>query len=87
MSQKPRSLDEVRDRIHVKRYSIFNKQVFRKRIRRHILFHNERYPGGLGVPAAEFFRTCSAVARSVVPSIQGYALSAVLSLCRKVRGL
>ena len=41
----PRLLDQVRDRLRVKHYSIRTEQAYLGWIKRFILFHGKRHPG------------------------------------------
>jgi hypothetical protein len=49
---KPRLLDQVRDVIRVKHYSIRTEQAYVQWIKRFILFHGKRHPSEMG--EAEF---------------------------------
>jgi sensor c-di-GMP phosphodiesterase-like protein len=42
--EKPRLLDQVREKIRLKHYSIRTEQVYLDWIRRYILFHDKRHP-------------------------------------------
>lgn len=42
-------LDEVRDRLHLKHYSLRTERAYVGWIKRYILFHGKRHPRGLGV--------------------------------------
>jgi len=41
---KPKLLDQVRDTIRLKHYSLRTEQAYSDWIRRFILFHNKRHP-------------------------------------------
>ncbi|MBA2592594.1 MAG: phage integrase N-terminal SAM-like domain-containing protein [Gammaproteobacteria bacterium] len=45
---QPRLLDQVRDRIRRKHYSIRTEQAYVDWIRRFVLHHNKRHPGTWG---------------------------------------
>jgi hypothetical protein len=45
---KPKLLDQVRDVIRRRHFSIRTEQAYVDRIRRFILFHNKRHPAGMG---------------------------------------
>ena len=74
----PKLLDQVRDRIRVKHYSIRTETQYVQWIRRFILFHGKRHPRDLGAPEVETFLTHLAAAT------QNQSLSALLFLYREV---
>ncbi len=80
----PRLLDQVRDRIRVKHYSLRTQDAYLHWIRRSIFFHGKRHPRAMGGPEVEAFLTDLAVAGRVAPSTQNQALSALLFLYREV---
>ncbi len=43
-TEKPRLLDQVREKIRLKHYSVRTEQVYLDWIRRYILFHDKRHP-------------------------------------------
>ena len=47
MSDRPRLLEQVRERVRVKHYSIRTEQAYTGKIKRFILFHGKRPPLGL----------------------------------------
>jgi hypothetical protein len=49
----PRLLDQVRDTIRLKHYSIRTEQSYLGWARRFILFHNKRHPRDMGAVACE----------------------------------
>ena len=77
-------LDQVRDVIQTKHYSIRTEQAYVDWIRRYILFHNKRHPNEMGSREIETFLTHLAVERNVAASTQNQALSALLFLYRHV---
>lgn len=81
---KPRLLDQVRDAIRVRHYSIRTEEAYLQWIRRFILFHNKRHPKDLGEAEVESFLTYLAARQNVSASTQNQALSAVLFLYRQV---
>jgi hypothetical protein len=44
MQNPPKLIDQVRDRLRVKHYSIRTEQVYVDWIRRYIFFHDKRHP-------------------------------------------
>lgn len=83
----PRLMDQVRDRLRLKHYSIRTETAYLGWIKRFILFHGKRHPAELGKPEVEAFLTALAVERNVAASTQGQALSALLFLYGEVLGL
>jgi integron integrase len=77
-------LDQVRDRIRVKHYSIRTETQYVQWIRRFILFHDKRHPKDMGAPELEAFLTHLAVEGNVAAATQNQALSALLFLYREV---
>lgn len=85
MNERPRKLlDQMRDLIRVKHYSIRTEQAYVNWARRYILFHNKRHPREMGAPEIAAFLTHLAVDRNVAASTQNQALAALLFLYQKV---
>jgi len=59
----PRLLDQLRDRLRVKHYSIRTEDAYLDWVRRYIRFHNKQHPRNLGANALEKFLTHLAVDR------------------------
>src|SRR5664279_1337425 len=81
-----RLLDQVRDRIRFRHYSIRTEQAYVDWIKRFIHFHGKRHPAAMGAAAVELFLTDLAVARKVSASTQNQAQSALLFLYKDVLG-
>ena len=77
-------LDQVRDAIRLKHYSIRTEQAYVNWIKRYIYFHNVRHPAEMGAPAVQAFLTHLAVEGNVAASTQNQALSALLFLYKEV---
>ena len=87
-SGKPRKLlDQVRDRVRTKHYSIRTEEAYVGWIRRFVLFHNKQHPREMGKRDIESFLTYLAVDSKVSASTQSQALSALLFLYRDVLDL
>ena len=86
MKERPRLLDQVRDKLRTKHYSIRTEKSYVDWIRRFILFHNKRHPQEMGAVEVEQFLTHLAVVGKVAASTQNQALSAILFLYREVLG-
>lgn len=84
MDGKPRLLDQMRERIRLKHYSIRTERVYCEWVKRFIRFHQYRHPQEMGAQEIEAFLTELAVARNVSASTQNQALSALLFLYKEV---
>lgn len=85
----PKLLDQVRDKIRVKHYSIRTETQYLQWIKRFILFHGKRHPRDrdLGAAEVEAFLSHLATEGNVSASTQNQALSALLFLYREVLGI
>ena len=86
MAPKPRLLEQVRERLRLKHYSIRTEQAYLDWIKRYTLFHGKRHPAAMGKLEAEGFLTHLAVDRKVAASTQNQALSGILFLYKEVLG-
>jgi len=69
--KKPRKLlNQVRDVMRVKHYSICTERSYIGWIKRFILFHEKRHPKDMAEPEVEAFLTWLAVNRNVAKSTQ-----------------
>ena len=82
----PKLLDQLREKIRVRHYSIRTETQYVHWAKRFILFHNKRHPNVMGAPEVEAFLTHLAVEGNVAASTQNQALSALLFLYREVLG-
>jgi integron integrase len=83
-ADKPRLLDQLRERIRLRHYSIRTEDTYVDWVRRFILFHGRRHPSEMGKVELEAFLTHLAVERNVAASTQNQAKSALLFLYREV---
>jgi integron integrase len=83
-SRKPKLLDQVRQTIRTRHYSIRTEEAYVQWIKRFILFHDKRHPREMGVKEVEQFLSDLAVNRHVAASTQNQALSAILFLYQEV---
>lgn len=83
-ADKPRLLDQLRERIRLRHYSIRTEDVYVDWVRRFILYHGRRHPAEMGKVELEAFLTHLAVERNVAASTQNQAKSALLFLYREV---
>jgi len=82
--QKQKLLDQVRDAIRLRHYSIRTEEAYTHWIKRYILFHHKTHPRELGEAHVSAFLTHLAVDKHVAASTQNQALSALLFLYRDV---
>lgn len=80
----PRLLDQVRDRIRLKHYSIRTEHAYLGWIKRYILYHDKRHPKELGAPEVTRYLSYLASHKNVSASTQNQALNAILFLYRVV---
>lgn len=83
---KPKLLDQVRDRIRVKHYSYKTEKTYVEWIKRFILFHKKRHPADMGTLEVEQFLNHLAQEKRVSSSTQNQAFAAVLFLYREIIG-
>ena len=84
MDDKPKLLDQVREQIRLRHYSIRTETVYLQWVRRFIRFHKYRHPQEMGAPEVEAFLSDLAVRGDVSASTQNQALSAILFLYKQV---
>ena len=82
----PRLLDQVRDTIRRKHFSLRTEQTYVHWIKRFILFHGKRHPREMGAAEATMFLNHLARERHVASATQNQGLSAILFLYREVLG-
>ncbi|OIQ84582.1 tyrosine recombinase XerC [mine drainage metagenome] len=83
-ARAPKLLDQLRDAIRTKHYSLRTEQAYVQWVRRYIHFHGLRHPAELGKEHVEAFLTSLAVERHVSASTQTQALSALLFLYKEI---
>lgn len=76
MEGKPRLLDQVREQIRLKHYSIRTERVYCEWVKRYIRFHGYRHPVYMGAPEVEAFLFGLVVHRDTSASTQNQALTA-----------
>jgi hypothetical protein len=81
---KPKLLDQVRDVIRRKHYSIRTEQAYIDWIKRFIIYHGKRHPGEMAEEEVAEFLTHLARHLTVAASTQNQALSALLFLYKEV---
>jgi integrase len=83
---KPKLLDQVRQTIRRKHYSIRTEEAYVDWIKRYIFFHKKRHPAEMSEREIEQFLNHLAVQKQVAASTQNQALSALIFLYREVLG-
>ena len=81
---KRKLLDQVRDSVRFKHYSLRTEQAYTDWIARFIRFHHLRHPAEMGAEEVREFLTDLAVQKKVAASTQNQALSALLFLYKEV---
>lgn len=79
-----RLLDQVRDKIRFKHYSLSTENTYISWIKQYIIFNDKRHPTEIGAVEVEAFLTYLVTQRHVSSSTQNQALSAILFLYRDV---
>ncbi len=80
----PRLLDQVREVIRIKHYSIRTEQAYLQWIKRYIIFHSKRHPRTLGADELKAFLSDLAIRGKVSAATQNQALNAILFMYREV---
>ena len=81
---KAKLLDQVREVIRFKHYSIRTEQAYIQWIKRFIFFHHKRHPREMGSGEIQAFLTHLAAQQKVAASTQNQALNALVFLYHKV---
>lgn len=84
MDEKPRLLDQVREQIRLKHYSIRTERVYCEWVKRFVRFHQYRHPAEMGAVEVEAFLSDLAVRGNVSASTQNQALAALVFLYKQV---
>ena len=80
---KPRKLlDQVRDAMRLKHYSLRSEQTYVDWIKRYILFHGKQHPKDMGAAQVKIFLEHLAIDRHVSASTQNQALNALVFILR-----
>ena len=87
MPEAPRLLDQLRERIRLRHYSIRTERAYVGWARRFILANGKRHPREMGGVEVERFLTDLAARDDVASGTQNQALAALLFLYREVLGV
>jgi integron integrase len=82
--EAPRLLDQVRNEIRLRHYSIRTEHTYVDWTRRFVVFHNMRHPKDMGAPEITAFLTHLATHANVAASTQNQALNALVFLYKHV---
>ena len=82
--QRTKLLDQVRDELRVRHYSLRTEESYISWIRRFILFHNKQHPVEMGEKEIKEYLTNLAVEGKVASSTQNQALCAIIFLYKEV---
>jgi len=80
----PRLLDQVKNAIQVRHYSIRTEQAYVHWIKNYIYFHKKKHPKDMGDAEITAFLSYLATTKNVSASTQNQALNALVFLYRKV---
>ena len=83
-TKSPKILDQLRERIRYRHYSLRTEQAYVHWAKRYFVFHGLRHPMEMGGPEVEAFLTYLANERKVSVSTHQQALSALLFLYKDV---
>jgi len=83
-NKQPRLLEQVRNAIRTKHYSIRTEESYTRWIKRFILFHNKRHPQNMGAKEVNAFLNHLAVKRGVAASTQTQTLCAIVFLYKQI---
>ncbi len=82
--EKIKLIENVRNIIRMKHYSIRTEETYISWIKRYIFFHNKRHPSEISENEISEFLTYLAVKKNVAASTQNQAFNALLFLYKKV---
>src|ERR1700737_1088459 len=83
-SGKPKLLEQVRQLLRLRHYSLRTEEAYLAWIKRFILFHGKRHPRDLAEDDSAAFLGSLAIESKVAASTQNQALSALLFLYKEV---
>ena len=85
--ERPKLLDQARDAIRVRHYSIRTEETYIQWIKRYIFFHHKKHPREIGEAEITAFLTHLAAVKHVAASTQNQAMAAILFLYKEVLGM
>ena len=75
---KKKLLDQLRDEIRIRHYSVRTEEAYTQWVKRFILFYNKKHPAEMGATEISRYLTHLAVAGNVAASTQNQALNAIV---------
>ena len=85
--RQPRLLEQIREALRLRHYSLRTEQAYTYWVKRFVLFHSKRHPREMGAAEVESFLFWLAVEGQVSAATQGQALAALLFLYMQVLGV
>jgi len=82
--EKVKLLDQVRNDLRVKHYSLRTEQSYTSWIKRFILYHNKKHPAEMGAKEVGEFLNHLAINKNVSSATQNQALQAILYLYKNI---
>ena len=80
----PKLLEQIRDEIRIRHYSIRTEKAYLDWIKRFVIFNNKRHPTEMSEPEIMNFINYLACKRNVASSTQNQALCAILFMYKHV---
>ena len=84
VARPPRLLDQVRDCLRARHYSLRTEETYLHWIKRFIRFHGKRHPRDMGAPEVASFLSHLATELEIAAATQNLALAAILFLYKEV---
>jgi integron integrase len=84
VTKAPKLIDQMRQAMRIKHYSLRTEKSYINWVRRYIYFHNKRHPREMGATEVQSFLSDLAVQRRVSASTQNQALNALVFLYKQV---
>ena len=81
---KPKLLDQMKNVMRIKHYSLQTEKSYIQWVRRYIYFHNKRHPEEMGALDVQKYLSYLAVEQNVSASTQNQALNAIVFLYKNV---
>ncbi len=81
---KPKLLDQMKNVMRIKHYSLQTEKSYTQWVRRYIYFHNKRHPDEMGALDVQKYLSYLAVEQHVSASTQNQALNAIVFLYKNV---
>ena len=83
-TKQPNLIEQARNVIRVKHYTLNTEKAYLPWIKRFILFHKKRHPAAMGEREINEFLTHIAVNRNIAANTQNQALNAIVFLYKEV---